>query len=269
MCRLKMSITLILLIHMQIHTLKLGTLKVRAVEMIKPISQAEIGLTYNIDHDGYIMLSLNGLLLIEGDQFVIFDPGCADFLSARRKMEYGLEILESIESVLYQKGVDTDQVTDVVFTHLHFDHGSGAFKRVPGNIVKRFPGARYHVLKEHYEYAIKPDPSESDSFFTGLFRYLDQIHWLEEWKADWLEYRVFNGHTRGMVVPVIKTGKEELIYLTDLVPMKSFLDQKLYSGYDLDPELALKEKQEFLHSIEKSTKVILFHDPLIDSVYYP
>jgi hypothetical protein len=56
-----------------------------------------------------------------------------------------------------------------------------------------------------------------------------------------LGYKVFNGHTRGMVVPVIKSENEELVYQTDLVPMKVFLDKDLFSGYDLNPELAQRD----------------------------
>jgi len=254
---------------MQIHILHLGFLRAEAVEMIKPLTQSDIGRKYNVDAEGYIRLSLNGLLIIKGDYIVVIDPGCADFLPSRILNEYGLEVPETIETVLQQKGVSPHQVTDVIFTHLHFDHGSGAFKREPGKIVKTFSNARYHVLKAHYEYAIKPDPSESNSFFAGFFKFLDKIHWLDEWEEDWLGYKVFNGHTRGMVVPVIKSENEELIYLTDLVPMKVFLDKDLFSGYDLKPELALSEKRDFLNSIRSPTRLVLYHDPLTDSLYYP
>ncbi len=261
--------TFILLISMQIHILHLGFLRARAVEMIKPLTQSEIGRRYEVDAEGYIKLSLNGLLVIEGGHIIVIDPGCAEFLPSRIMNEYGLEVPESIESILQQKGVSAQQVTDVIFTHLHFDHGSGAFMRQPGKIVKRFSNARYHVLKSHYEYALKPHPSESNSFFAGFFKYLDKIHWLEDWREDWLSYKVFNGHTRGMVVPVIQSENEELVYLTDLVPMKVFLDKDLYSGYDLDPVLAREEKENYLKSLKTPTRFVLFHDPLTDSLYYP
>ena len=254
---------------MQIHILHLGSLRAKAVEMIKPLSQSDIGRKYNVDAEGYIKLSLNGLLIIKGDSIIVVDPGCADFLPSRIMNEYGLEVPESIEAVLQLKGVSPQQVTDVIFTHLHFDHGSGAFMRQPGKIAKRFSNARYHVLKAHYEYAIKPHPSESNSFFTGFFKYLDKIHWLEEWQVDWLGYKVFNGHTRGMVVPVIKSENEVVVFLTDLVPMKVFLDKDLFSGYDLNPDLAISEKWKFLKSIRNPTRLVLFHDPLTDSLYYP
>jgi hypothetical protein len=55
--------------------------------------------------------------------------------------------------------------------------------------------------------------------------------------ADFLPSRILNEY--GLVVPVIKSENEGLVYLTDLVLMKVFVDKDL------------------------------FHDSLIDSLYYP
>ena len=207
-----------------------------------------------------------GMLTMTG---VLIDPGCADFLPSRLMQEYGLEIPVSMEEELATAGVLPEAVSDVVFTHLHFDHGSGAFKRVPGNIQKRFPNARYHVLKEHYDYATSPHSMETDSFFIGFFKYLDQIHWLEDWAYEWMDFRIVNGHTKGMVVPVIHSDEGDIYFTSDLIPMHIFFDAEVYSGYDLDPDLAKREKQEFLQEIDKSSRIYLFHDPLIDSIIYP
>lgn len=264
-----MHALLILLDYMQVHVLHQGYLRARAIDMIKGLNGRDIQLKYRVDSGGYIRLSLHGLLLIKENSVVIIDPGCADFLPARVMKEYGLEVTESIEYILLKKGVEAGQVTDVIFTHLHFDHGSGAFKREPGKISKRFTNARYHVLKEHFEYASRPHPSESNSFFTLFFKYIDTIHWLEDWSFDWMKFRIFNGHTRGMAIPEIKSGQEKIFFLSDLLPMEVFLQKEVYSGYDLDPDLARSEKLEFLSEFSESSRFILFHDPFIDSMYYP
>ncbi len=86
-------------------------------------------------------LSMNALLVKEGKQVVLIDPGTADFLPARLKQEYGFEMPVSLEEIMQESDLSVEEITDVIFTHLHFDHGSGAFKRVPGNIIKRFPNA--------------------------------------------------------------------------------------------------------------------------------
>ena len=253
---------------MLINSVHCGTLKVHATEMIKPLERPEIAAKYEVDQEGYMKLPMRAILVEEDDRMVMIDPGVADFLPMKLRQEYGLEIPVSLEEELERLGQTPDQITDVVFTHLHFDHASGAFKRVPGNIVKRFPNARYHLLKEHYQYALHPDPFEAESFCTGLFKYVDRIHWLEDWDIEWMSFQVFNGHTRGMVVPVIHAAEGPVYFVSDLLPMEIFLQKELWCGYDLEPDLQLREKKKFLHNLTPLTRLILFHDTLKESVFY-
>ena len=246
-----------------------GTLKVHAGEMHNSLSPERISTFYETDGQGYMRISMNSLLVETGGQVVLIDPGCADFLPSRFVASYGLEIRVPLEQTLARYAYEPDQVTDVVFTHLHFDHGSGAFARKPGQICKRFPNARYHVLREHYQYAKRPDKRESNSFVTGFFKYLDQIHWLEDWKQDWMQIMIFNGHTRAMVVPGIEGPGGMIWYVSDLIPMESFLEADVSSSYDLDPALARQEKVDFLHGLSGKSELIYFHDPLIDRRFYP
>jgi glyoxylase-like metal-dependent hydrolase (beta-lactamase superfamily II) len=253
---------------MLINSVHCGYLKVQAMEMIKPIGPDQVSTYYKLDQDGNIRLSMQAVLVEEAGRKVIIDPGAADFLPLRLRQKYGVEMPVSVEEGLRHLGLSPEQITDVVFTHLHFDHASGAFKRVPGNIVKRFPNARYHLLKEHYQYALDPDPFEADSFCTGLFKYLDRIHWLEDWDLEWMSFKVFNGHTRGMVVPEIHADEGLTYFVSDLVPMEIFLKPELWCGYDLEPDLQLREKQKFFQDLAPLTRLLLFHDTLKESVFY-
>jgi len=253
---------------MNIRIVPCGHLKVQAVEMIKPWTEEEIRSKYEVDREGNMRLAMNALLVKEGDHMVLIDPGTANFLPAHLKEKYGFEMPMQVEDVLKGMDVDPEAITDVLFTHLHFDHGSGAFKRVPGNIIKRFPNARYHVLKEHYQYALRPDRVEASSFTTVFLKRLDQIHWLEDWDKDWMSFEIFHGHTRAMVVPVVQSGEEKVYFTSDLLPMEVFLEPGTWCGYDLNPELQLEEKQDFLQKLNSKSLLILFHDPLKESVFY-
>ncbi len=253
---------------MEIKILPCGTLKVNTREMHNNRPSGRISNLYKTDQEGNMRISMNALLVDTGNRVVLFDPGCADFLPSRFIASYGLEIHEPLEKVLDRRGYEAGQVTDVVFTHLHFDHASGAFARKPGQICKRFPNAAYHVLKAHYNYAFKPDKRESNSFASSFFRYLDFVSWLEDWEEDWMVLKIFNGHTRAMVVPGINSGKGWIWYVTDLIPMQSFLEPDVNSSYDLDPELALREKNDFLAGLPAESELIFFHDPLTDRMFY-
>ncbi len=254
---------------MKINVLPFGTLKVKAGEMVNGLSAVKIREHYHVDQEGNMRISMNMMVVDNGERVVLFDPGTADFLPARLKAEYGLEQQGSLEEILNGAGYEPGQVTDVIFTHLHFDHGSGAFRRVPGKIVKRFPEADYHVLKAHFDYASARNKKESAYFITLFFRYVDQIRWLEDWSGEWMDYQVFQGHTRGMVVPRILTGEGEVYYVSDLIPMEIFLDPDACSGYDRDPELARKEKAAFLKGLDRPCELVLFHDPVRQRVCYP
>ncbi len=236
--------------------------------MVRPWSREQIARKYTVDEEGYMRLSMNALLVIRDDHKVLIDPGTADFLPARLREEYGLEVPVPLEHYLQKLGLVPEDITDVLFTHLHFDHGSGAFKRIPGHIVKRFPHADYHVLKEHYNYALKPDRVEASSFSTFLFKRLGTIHWIEDWDQDWMRFGVYNGHTRRMVVPEIETGEGKIYFMSDLIPLEVFLEPEVSCGYDLEPDLLVKEKLDFLDRIAPGSRLILFHDPQKESIFY-
>ncbi len=259
---------------MEMHILDGGSLNVKAREMIRPLSLEEIREFYLVDDRGNIRLAMNILLLNHRGRLILFDPGIAGFLPERLKQQYGLEIRQSLEEQLDDLGYGASGITDVVFTHLHFDHGSGALKRVPGRIEKRFPEAAYHAGRAHFEYSRCPDRFESDSFFSTFLKRVEGMHWLEDWDQEWMEFRFFRGHTREMAVPVIHTPEGDILYATDLVPMELFLKPGTHSGYDLEPELAVREKEKFLGDIsesvqERPVRLVLFHEPLNPVVEFP
>lgn len=245
-----------------------GYLKVLAIDMVKPLTLEKISSWYEVDGEGFMRLAMNALLVEEGDNKVLIDPGAAEFLPVRLRSEYGFEIPIPLEDVLLDLEVDPAAITDVLFTHLHFDHGSGAFKKLPGKLIKRFPKASYHVLKEHYQYTLQPEHVEANSFTAVLLKRLDQLHWLEDWDKDWMTFEKFHGHTRAMVVPVIHTGNEKTYFMSDLLPMEIFLETGTWCEYDLDPELQLREKNDFLKELDIGSRLILFHDSLKESVIY-
>ncbi|PID91040.1 MAG: hypothetical protein CSA96_10465 [Bacteroidetes bacterium] len=254
---------------MQIRVIPFGTLRVDSHTMFSGLSGARLRSYYTPDGNGMLKIAMNALLVEASDRLVLIDPGCADFFPAKLANEYGLELRGPLDHVLDETGYCNEDITDVVFTHLHFDHGSGAFRRVRGTIEKRYPKAAYHVQKAHYDYALSPDPREEDSLFVKLLKYAGPLSWLEDWNADWMSFHRFDGHTHAMQLPVIHTPGADTYFLTDLVPMRPFFEADVTSLYDLDAGQVIEEKGSFLKTIKKGSVCILFHEPHEYRVFYP
>jgi glyoxylase-like metal-dependent hydrolase (beta-lactamase superfamily II) len=83
-----------------------------------------------------------------------------------------------------------------------------------------------------------------------------------------MSFKVYNGHTRGMIVPEIHSDEGPVYFVSDLLPMEIFLKPELWCGYDLEPDLLLREKEEFLQALSPKTRLLLYHDTLKESVFY-
>ena len=229
--------------------------------MICNLPEEQIRSYYQVDAAGYMRIGMHSLLIEHNERLVLIDPGCGDFLPKRILDEYGLEIPIQPEDLLLKAGYKENEVTDVIFTHLHFDHGTAAFKRVPGNIIKRYENARYWISDTHYQYAQKPVKAEKNSFFTFVFRYIDDVHKLEQWDADWMTFDTSNGHTKGMMITKIYGLDYNLVFASDLLPMRLLTESNSYSFYDVNRDLLQKEKHDFLTLQNKPTLAILYHEP--------
>ncbi len=238
-----------------------GTLTVNAFEMINGVPEEEIRSRYRVGPGGDMEIGVNGLVVEMGDHTIVVDPGCAGFLPAALQASYGLRMEASPTEMVRRAGYEPDAITDVLFTHLHFDHGSGAFRRVRGGIEKAFSNARYVVHKPHLEYARKPITMEEGSFFERMLRYAGELTFLEDWKADGVTFFESSGHTRHMISLVFRKAGESVAFPSDLMPMELFADLSAYSGYDIHPARIHKERKKFLALLEQDTAVVLCHEP--------
>ena len=118
------------------------------------------------------------------------------------------------------------------------------------------------MSETHYQYAQNQVKAEKNSFFTFVFRYINEVHWLEQWDTEWIRFDTSDGHTRGMMVPRIPGKDYDLVYASDLLPMKLLKESGAYSYYDVDRDLLQKEKNEFLTARDKATLAILYHEPI-------
>jgi glyoxylase-like metal-dependent hydrolase (beta-lactamase superfamily II) len=208
-------------------------------------------------------------LLAEGHgRRVLVDTGIGDRWDARQREIYGMErragqLLADLDAA----GVPRDSITDVVLTHLHFDHAGGSCLDMADGMTPAFPEARWWVQRQHWDWAHNPSERDRGSFRPDDFDALAVAGRLElvDGHAEILPgVRVtpLGGHTPGMQAPEFHTSAGVLVFLADLIPSTAHIHLPWVSGFDLNPLLALSEKRQLLsRAAEDDYLLVLQHDP--------
>jgi len=173
-------------------------------------------------------------------------------------LDYGPQDEKRLETSLARASIQPSEITDLVFTHLHFDHCGGTTDWVDGQLSHVFPNARYHVHHDHFLTATKPNPREQASFLPDNIGPitaasdqlslvgLEQVDVTQPVYEPGLEALVMNGHTLGQQLPKISCGDTHLVFVADLLPTAQHVPLVWVMGYDMFPTQTLKEKQAFL-----------------------
>jgi glyoxylase-like metal-dependent hydrolase (beta-lactamase superfamily II) len=96
-----------------------------------------------LDPHGRLEFTLGGFLVRTGDRVIVVDAGAGTIDTGQYR---GGQFLAS----LHEHGVAPDDVTDVIFTHLHFDHVGWATAK--GEVV--FRHATYRVHEADWAYFV-------------------------------------------------------------------------------------------------------------------
>ncbi len=208
-------------------------------------------------------------LLVETDnRLILIDTGMGDKQSEKFFSYYYCFGDDSLEKSFKKYGFTFDQVTDVIITHLHFDHIGGAVKwgkdgKTPELVFKN---ATYYCTKKQWDWAVNPNARERPSYlkenFMPLFEagHLEFIHEPGEF-TDGIFLKIFDGHTRGQIVPIIKYKNHTVVYAADFIPSALNVPVGYLAGYDIDPLTAMKEKEEFLKEALDNNYILFFeHD---------
>ena len=158
-------------------------------------------------------------------------------------------------------------ISHVLHTHLHLDHCGGSFSaNIHCEPEKTFPAAQYIVGTEQLQTALHPEALEQDSFQPEIIKAISSTPNLKSISSEcfifpWLEVQLYNGHTRGMLIPVIHTPEQSIAFVGDLIPSVAHLQLQSTMSYDMNQVLALAEREEFLDEAYENEYVLFFqHD---------
>lgn len=198
----------------------------------------------------------------------LVDNGAGTKFNDKMKDIYQLDYSsKNLEASFKEHGFTFEDVTDIVFTHLHFDHcGGTSYYDENEELALTFPNATYHVLESHWENATHPNAREKASFLPENISPIERSGKLNLVNDDH-EYEpgfstvIVNGHTIGQQLPKIEADGKTLVFVADLIPTHVHVPLPWVMGYDMYPARTLDEKQTFLkQAAEQNWHLYLEHD---------
>lgn len=214
-----------------------------------------------------IELSTRNLLLISDDKKILIDTGMGTKWDDKSKNIYNIDPKFDLELKLEQNGIKSDEITDILLTHLHFDHTGGSTKLENGKLIPAFPNAKYYVQKKNFEWALKPSERDKGSYIKENFEPLvkEGVLNLVDGEIDFdenISFRIINGHTFGQQMIKISDSANTLLYVADLLPFVSQIKIPYIMGYDLQPLVTVEEKKKYLKlAADENWKLYFGHDP--------
>ena len=216
------------------------------------------------------------LLIDTGDRRILIDTGMGEKQNAKFRSHFHPHGEATMLGSLQQKGYAAEDVTDVVLTHMHFDHVGGAVRYDDEqNLVPTFPKATYWSNEKHFNWAISPNPREAASFLkenilplqeAGVLQFIpdseDDVEWI-----DGIKFRFVYGHTEAMMLPIIEHEGKTLVHCADVIPSTGHIGLPYIMSYDLRALSTLEEKTRLLEeALAPDFYLFLGHDPQIGCV---
>src|SRR5258705_3094126 len=204
------------------------------------------------DERNRIRLAMRCLLLEGHGRRVLVDVGLGDKFPAKLAEIYRVEHEETtLERALAARGLAPGDVTDVLLTHLHFDHAGGSTMRDGERLVPRLPRATYHLQTRNLDNARHSNLRERASYMAENFEPLAEAGVLKLWDGaaqPWpgIELIPAQGHTRGQQLVRIGGARGGLYFVADLVPTASHVRVPFVMGYDVAAIETMAEKRALL-----------------------
>ena len=234
----------------------------------KPVWEKKV----SADELNRVNMVTRSLLLVSDEKKILIDTGNGTKWEEKYKQIYDINTDQyNIEKSLGKYGFNSEQITDVICTHMHFDHIGGNTKIKSGEVVPTFPNAKYWISEENWKLANHPSQKDAGSFIEHDWKVLAENQMIEiidgrEPFIEGIETFVTHGHTPGLLHPIVSDGSNKLFYGADIFPMVAHIPIPWVMAYDVQPVVTMEEKQKLLQKMEREDWILFFeHDPHIQA----
>jgi glyoxylase-like metal-dependent hydrolase (beta-lactamase superfamily II) len=224
------------------------------------------------DENNLCSWAMRCLLIEDNNRLILVDNGMGNKQDAKFFGHYFLHGDDTLEKSLAKYGFNSDDITDVFLTHLHFDHCGGSIKKDGDKLVPAFKNATYWSNESHWQWATEPNARERASFLKENILPIKESEQLQFIAVnDGISFtenitvRFVHGHTEAMMLPQIDYNEKTIVYMADLLPSVAHTPVPYIMAYDTRPLETLKEKKSFLTEAQQKNYVLFFeHDPVVE-----
>lgn len=276
---------------MRVHTVNTGLFKLDGGAMFGVVPKTIWNKANPADDNNLCTWAMRCLLIEEGNKLILVDNGIGNKQDEKFFGHYHLHGPDTLDGSLKTLGFHRDDITDVLLTHLHFDHCGGSIIREGDRLAPAFKNATYWSNKRHWKWATEPNDREKASFLKENILPIQESGRLQFIEADeqagaaeqaaaaaaprlatisdviipGLSVRLVNGHTDAMMLPQLTYKDRTLVFMADLLPSKGHIPLPYVMAYDMFPLTTLQEKRAFFDEAIAGDYVLFFeHDPVTE-----
>ena len=253
---------------MQLFTIDTGFFKLDGGAMFGVVPKSIWNKLNPADENNMCTWAMRCLLIQDGNRLILIDNGIGNKQDEKFLGHYYLHGNDTLDKSLAKHGFNTDDITDVFLTHLHFDHCGGSIKREGDKLVPAFKNATFWTNEQHWKTATTPNDREKASFLKDNILPIQQSGQLKfvvdhqiDFSTNFQVKQVF-GHTEAMMLPMINYKGKTIVYMADLLPSVGHIPVPYVMAYDMFPLTTLHEKKSFLNEAVENDYILFFeHDP--------
>ncbi|MDD4922697.1 MAG: MBL fold metallo-hydrolase [Bacteroidales bacterium] len=257
---------------MNIHSIETGFFSTDGGAMFGIVSRKVWSGKYPVDNENRCPLAMRILFADMGEHKVLFDTGVG-LKKVNGSAYYRFHDLKNPVEELKALGYRAEEVTDVVLSHLHFDHcGGSVVMDESGNLVPAFPHAVYWASERQWEMAQNPPLWESDSFAPDVVKTLLNAGKLRLVNSDrrlfpGVSVKLVQGHTDDQLLSYIDTPSGTILFCGDVIPMTPHIMPLCIAAVDNSAVVSVDEKIRILEeAVENRQILFFFHDAVTEAV---
>ena len=251
---------------MNVFSVETGNFKLDGGAMFGVVPKVIWQKTNPADSGNFCNWAMRCLLIEDGNKLILVDTGIGDKQHEKFFSHFHLNGDATLEKSLGNLGFHCNDITDVLLTHLHFDHVGGAVKREGEKFALTFPNAEYWSNKKHWDWALKPNSREKASFLGENMLPIEELGHLNFIKngdelGGNIELLMVDGHTEQQMIPIVNYKNRKIVFCADLIPSIGHLKVPYIPSYDVRPLVTMQEKSVFLKKALEENYVLFFeHD---------